>query len=182
MKLMGDASDQILQCEPDGLRKLLEESAPWPWSKEDYPHVLAHELATPLRAELGALASEPGASRRRDPWLDRTFGELFSHPDPPGPLLRQVKDFAKGQRTRNGHLPKEVATVLYYAAVAVALCKLSERITTLTDNELLTGFDWVLEREWIPEDLKPVLVDARRRLSREAGTLRPGFDGSTGNA
>lgn len=167
MKLMGDASYQILHCGSAGLRKLLDEEASAPWSKEDYPSILAHELATPLRAELGALPWTLSASGRQDLWLDKTFAELFGHSNPPGPLLREVKDFAKGQRTRNGHLPKEVATVLYYAAVAVARCRRGERITSLSDADLLKGIDWVLAREWIPEDLKVVLADARRRLIRD---------------
>ncbi|MHC1766925.1 MAG: hypothetical protein AB9869_21920 [Verrucomicrobiia bacterium] len=164
---MDETPDRILRCPTSRLARLLEDRPVSPWSPEDYEPLLAHELRTPLGDELDRLARDPALPTAEKAWLARSFAELFMHPEPPVFLLRQVKDFAKRQRVLEGYLPQEVATVLYYAAVAVALGKRGERISSLTDSELAKGIDWVLAREWVHRKLKGVFTDARRRLNDE---------------
>lgn len=167
MKLMDETPDKILRCPTSRLARLLEDGPVSPWSPEDYEPLLAHELRTPLRDELDRLARDPALPTADKAWLEKSFAELFMHPEPPVPLLWEVKDFAKTQRLLGGHLPQEVATVLYYAAVAVALCRRGERISSLTDSELVKGIEWVLARDWVHRKLKGVFTDARRRLGEE---------------
>jgi len=57
-------------------------------------------------------------------------------------------------------LPDEVATALYYAAIAAALIRCEERITDLDDASLRHGFQWGVEQPWGDEAVKSVLREA----------------------
>lgn len=165
---MDEIPNRILNCPTSRLARLLDDGLGWPWSPEDYEPLLEHELKTSLRDELDRLACDPALPTAEKAWLGKSFAELFMHPEPPLSLLREVKDFAKKQRVLHGHLPEEVATVLYYAAVAVALGRCDKRISSLTDSELAQGIEWVLARVWVHGKFRGVFLDARRRLSEES--------------
>jgi hypothetical protein len=61
-------------------------------------------------------------------------------------------------------LPEEVATVLYYAAIAAALLRHGQRISRVSDATLREGTDWVLEQEWVAGPLRGLFVDARSAM------------------
>src|SRR5688572_25842910 len=90
--------------------------------------ILRHQLDAPL-AEL-EFADAPAALPAADPGPPlQSFLDLMTHPSPPQLLLRRVKEWAKrGMEQHEGDdafpVPREVAGVLYYAAIAVALARL----------------------------------------------------------
>jgi len=86
-------------------------------------------------------------------------------------LLRRVKDCAKSAvRDPDAPLPDDVATVVYFVAIAVALTARGERITRLTDEGLRWGFEWSLRQTWVAESLRPLLTAGLDALDgQEAG-------------
>src|SRR5262249_18508201 len=106
------------------LTRLLELPAPPP-----EPGVLLRRLlSTPVPVDLRVL--EPETAEKLRSWADaqglilKSFGDLLAHPHPLLELLEFVKDFAKENRTdAESPLPREVATVLYYACIAAALAR-----------------------------------------------------------
>lgn len=109
------------------------------WPADELKSLLAQQL----QSNLPDLA--PGA----DPL---TLADLLHHPQPPLDLLRRVKDFAKFNRfDAASPLPPEVALLLYYGTIAVALIRLNQRITHLSDEDLRDGLAWVLRQPWVDE-------------------------------
>ena len=95
----------------------------------------------------------------------KSFGDLFAHPHPLVELLELVKDFAKEHRTdAESPLPREVATVLYYASIAVALVRCGHRITRHDDTTLRQGFQWCIDQAWVDEPVRNMLHEGMVRL------------------
>jgi hypothetical protein len=149
-----------------------------PWSDDDLAAILSHQLSVPCEAELGAtgqLAALPVAAGAPSASRPGTFADLFRSTDPPIELLRAVKEFAKATRTDpQFSLPREVAGILYSAAIAVALVRCNERISGLSDEGLQHGFAWAAQQPWVPDDLRAVFGEALKALRLdEFATDRP---------
>jgi hypothetical protein len=100
-------------------------------------------------------------------------------------LLGRLKTFAKrvhrslklGARVessramnrRDNAMPVEVAQVLYDLAGSLALCRCGSRIIGLSDERFRKNVDWVLKQPWIDTRLRPVLVEALKKLGRQPG-------------
>jgi hypothetical protein len=94
----------------------------------------------------------------------RTFEDLFHHPAPPIELLRSVKDFAKANRNHPARaLPNEIATLLYFASIAVARTRCGRRITSLGEKEILAGIAWALAQDWVDSRTKSLLREGVQR-------------------
>jgi hypothetical protein len=92
--------------------------------------------------------------------------DLFRHADPGVELLALVKDYAKALRADpEGVLPPEVASVVYYAAIAAALARYGERISDLDDHQLRAGLGWVVARPWVVDELRTLAQAAAEKLS-----------------
>jgi hypothetical protein len=128
--------------------------------------ILRHQLAVPLAVDLGDPAEEAKSALGSARILPMTFAELLHHRAPPVAMLQRIKRFAKARKSNpNGPLPEEVATVLYYAAIAVALKRCQQRITSMDDAALLAGCRWVLLQAWVDDDTKSIF---RATFPREA--------------
>ena len=148
--------------EPGSLASILEVG--WetgrPWGEGDLAAVLRHQYAAPLGCDLGTAGEDTGAG---PPAGIKTFGDLLHHPAPPVELLVLAKDFAKASRADpHAALPKEVAAVLYFAAIVVARRRCGARISQLRPEELRAGAEWVMAQPWVDP--------ATRRLFESAGT------------
>ena len=146
---------------PDALASMLEVDCAdgQTWREQELAAVLRHQMGAPLRVDLGTRDDETAA----------TFHDLLHHPAPPIELLVLANDFAKACRTGpRSALPKEVAAVIYFAAIAVARHKCGTLITQLSPEELRAGVEWVLAQPW---------VDRATRALFEQGTGQVGGDG-----
>ena len=97
-----------------------------------------------------------------------TFGSLLADPMPPTDLLVQVKDFAKINREHSDSaFPREIATMLYYASIAVALVRRGERITSLDNSGLRQGLAWASDQSWADQATRKIAEQASELLGHE---------------
>jgi hypothetical protein len=134
--------------------------------------VLQKLLNAPLPLELEAI--EPEAAVRIRAWIKglvpSSFAGLLHHSNPLLELLELAKDFAKDHRTDpESPLGREVATVLYYAAIAVALARCGARITRHDDATLQQGFQWGCQQSWVDEVTRELFREGLRCLDSREG-------------
>jgi hypothetical protein len=140
------------------------------WRPEEFGAIFRHQLTAPLVIDLGGLDARLGEKlaglRTPDGRPVATFGDLLRHPAPPVALLDLVKEFAKqSRRPGRAHLPPEVATMLYYLTLGVALCRHNHRLTRLDDSTLREGFSWASAQAWADDVTRELLGRAEDRLS-----------------
>lgn len=151
------------------LFNLGQADTPLPWNTRDLAGMLRHQLHQPLG---------PSPTKQDDGYATRPHLDLFTQNNPPLDRLRQVKDHAKSAPTpapgsgpgndkdanQAGELPRDVATVMYYAALAAARLhhgNTSEKpITRLDDAAFRVGLDWALQLPWLDPALKPLFSQA----------------------
>jgi hypothetical protein len=149
------------------------------WRPEEFGAIFRHQLTAPLRTELAGLA--PGLEEMlaglRTP-AGRpvtTIGDLLRHPAPPVALLGLVKDFAKAsRRPGRGQVPPDVATLLYYLAIGVALFRCGCRLTRLSDPVLREGLRWAGAQPWADEATRDLLGRAAACVSPDEPATAPG--------
>jgi hypothetical protein len=117
------------------------------WKDSDLAAILRHQLQSPL--------ARP---------VDPTFEEILFDPAPDPDRLRQIKDFAKSLRDDpDSGVPSEICHVLYYAAIASAQFRTSERLTSLTPDAFARGLTWTLTLPWLTQSLKQLFQQALER-------------------
>ena len=144
------------------------------WSADEVAAIYRHELTAPLHVELGALDAVTARRLKlvsaSNGLLLRSMGELLHHPNPPVELLAMVKDFGKASLDHpDSPLPREVAGVLYWSAIAAALVRAGQRITSLPDAKLRDGFNWTAQFAWLDEAGRALLRHAAERLETSGG-------------
>ncbi|NLX96012.1 MAG: hypothetical protein GXY83_07540 [Rhodopirellula sp.] len=131
------------------------------WERAEMAAILEHQLAAPLADDLGTVDPNlpvrlPNSSASQIPLV--TFRDLFHHPEPPVELLDLTKRFAKRCRTSpDAVLPVEIATLLYFLAIAVARFRLTQQISGLDDESLRGGICWSLEQPWLDDETRKLL-------------------------
>ena len=165
------SEDPIHHGDPSRLAALLGRAGePPPWGADDLAAILAHPLRAPVLFDLHRVPGPGGAAP--DPWADaaarqiHSFGDLLAHPNPPLALLVMTKAFAKTADAGDAPLPGEVASVLYFAAIAAALVRAGERITALGDRAIADGTAWALRQPWLAAELRPLFAQAQDQLDR----------------
>jgi RNA polymerase sigma-70 factor (ECF subfamily) len=135
----------------------------------DSAALLRHLLAAPLpfdddKADGDATDRTQGLSDGgARAW--RCLGELLHDPQPSLELLERVKDFAKDNGTDpESPLPREVATLVYYASIAAALARGGRRISRQDEGSLRWGFEWGRDQPWVDEATRAVLGEGLRAL------------------
>ena len=129
------------------------------WSAEELREIFCHQLAAPLTFDLTVIDQNISDTIRSlystKANCPESFGDLFAHPSPSLELLNLTKQFAKkcGQESEIG-LPKDVAAVLYLAAVSAALVHCGEQITETDRKSLKAKVDWALGREWLEQSIR----------------------------
>ena len=90
-----------------------------------------------------------------------TFAQLLTMSDPPLDLLRLTKEFAKNHLADPlSPIPSEIASVLYFGAIAAALAHHAQSITNLDEKGIRDGFDWALNQQWIDVQLHELFTSA----------------------
>lgn len=151
----------------DGLSRLLqlERDDESLWDASDLQAILRHQLDAEIEfdlTEFGGVAKETMASLAvaGGEAAARTFGQVLTGADPSLELLDMIRRFAKRCRTHGSDgIPEEVATVLYYAAIAAAKLRCRASISQLDDETLLFGLDWGLAQPWIAAPLKDLFAE-----------------------
>ena len=124
------------------------------WSEEDFAPMLQHQLAATVKVEL--MSNAPPSSSSMDSGTSPTLSlrDLLAAEKPPVELLRRLKEFAKSSiRQSDSSLPDEVATVLYFSAIAAAQLKCGEQISGLSADGLRHGYQWAHARTWLTPEL-----------------------------
>jgi len=126
------------------------------WRPGDAADALRHQLAAPLDAAAPAGPAGPPP---------RTYADLLMRDtDPPAEQLRRVKDWAKPFMSRDdGEVPREVAGVLYFAAILAARLR-RQRISGLPDDRLRQAALWALRLPWLDPGLAVVFQGAAALL------------------
>jgi hypothetical protein len=144
------------------------------WESGELGDVLRHQLAASFdtgddgHEQRFAVAGTTGATPMPRPAT--TFAALLSDPSPHVEALRRVKEWAKpAMQGYADDLPREVAGVIYFAAIHAALARAGQRITHLPDGTLRKGAKWALRRPWLDPVTEAVLREGLAHLS--AGTL-----------
>ena len=139
------------------------------WQPAELNAVLLHQLSAPVQFDLGRLDSDLarkiGPLCEAEQLLVRSFDDLFCHPHPPIELLTLTKDFAKANSSHpESPLPREIATLLYYTSIVVAMMRCRQRITKLSDDAIRHGIKWVLDQPWINDRIRSIFCEAREFL------------------
>ncbi len=141
------------------------------WAEHELASVFAHQLSIRLNDLFADTPTVPATNfldnaRQLTPPII-TLGELLLHPHPPLELLRAVKGLARS--STSGHtstIAAEVASVVYFAAIAAALVHCGQRITRSDNKTLLEGFRVALERPWLTEPVAQSFQTAVEQLGR----------------
>ena len=159
------SDEDLLKAAPQVLATLMNtEGDPrhGDWQPEELGEILQHQLDAPLLFDLGSVdgGSREPADGDNDAAEVRSFGALFNHPNPPLGLLRLTKDFAKMSDRRVANpLPAEVATVLYYAAIAAAVLRHEQWISRIGQQKFNDGVAWVLRQQWVVGSLRDLFLE-----------------------
>ncbi len=139
------------------------------WPVEEIRRVLRIQLGTRVRLALERAGIRPrravlALADHAHPPI-RSVADLLYHPQPPVQLLNSLKELAKDKREDPlSDSPPEVAVALYYAGIAAALTRCGERITTLRDDELRAGLNWVAKQTWLDDRLHGLIIRALTHL------------------
>ena len=147
------------------------------WRPDELAAVFRHQLSVPVQFDLAGLDPRLCEKVRllacSQGLLLKSFGDLFRHPNPPVKLLEMVKDFAKRSAlSPDGPLPREIAKVLYYSAIAAAILRCGRRITRLNDASLRHGLEWAIRLSWIDSDTRDLLKSCLDALSTSDGVKK----------
>lgn len=143
------------------------------WADEDLAPMLAHQLACRVEFERGSqgLESPDRAAPPADGNPALSFRDLLVAERPDLDLLRRTKDMAKAQHEELGsEPPAKISLVLYYLSILVARTRCGARISSLSDEQLGKGAQWVVAQPWVDEDT--------RRLCRQHLSLIRNAPGS----
>ena len=126
---------------------------------------LQQQLLGPLPwAVAGSSESRVGGETTAGGPPIRTLGDLLAHPQPPLELVKRLHEYGRTNREREDTVPKEVGTALYFGAIALALVRCGQRITSLRDDKIFEGIKWVLTQSWVDGSLRPPLKQAAKML------------------
>ena len=172
----GMAAPDVHKADPHRLARILalDSRAARTWKPEELSAILDHQLSAAVQFDLRGL-DEPAASKLRAltearGLLGASFADLLHHPDPPVELLQLTKLFAKACGSHpDSPLPREIAQVLYFVSIAVAMMRYETMITALGEDALRSGLTWVIDQPWVDEGTRSLCrrgfehLDARGR-------------------
>jgi hypothetical protein len=158
------------------LASLLEQGTPAEriWEAEELGAILRHQMSAPLRVDLVSLERGQAAKVRvlaeSQGLILKSFGDLLAHRHPPLELLVMAKDFAKASRiSPESAIPREVASVLYFASIVAAMTRCRVRISRLKNRELRAGIRWALAQAWLDEPTRALFQEGLGSLDAADG-------------
>ena len=158
--LMGEVLESDLQS-PEAMQESLQNllTIPIEFALNHLPQALGDKLRQ-------RSAASRVATHAQDAGIN-TFGDLLKHAEAPVAMLEFAKEFGKAvMQHKRTVWPTEVGQVLYYSAYAAALVRWRNRLGTLNKSELEHGFRQLGTQQWIGEELRALLKDARKCLAK----------------
>jgi hypothetical protein len=133
-----------------GLARLLDLQMPLSWSTQDAAAALRHQLAAPAMPELERIPAMEATLQhfyKNNPLpaeeRGRTFLDHLLRPAPDLAILELIKTFSRRVDEEEANPLRGIpARVLYFAAIAAALCGCDTKITQSKDEVLREGFFW----------------------------------------
>ncbi len=167
---MNHSSPETEKTDPASLARLFDgTSRDAPWQDEELKQVFRHQLTAPVQFDMAGFNPDWGERLRllaaAEGLLLQSFGDLFAHPHPPVEMLEMVKDYAKrSAASPRRHIPKDVARALYYLAIVSARLRCRQRISSLEDEQLIRGVQWLLDQPWLDDASKSLLSEGLAML------------------
>lgn len=107
----------------------------------------------------------------------RTTGELLLSAETAPVVLRIIKDDGKARaRAAGTRTARDVATTLYYAAIAGGIVYHGKRISEFPYDELAESFETLAAKSWMPPALVELFQRAGRISSRQGRADPPPED------
>lgn len=127
-------------------------------TNRDKADVLRSWLAQPLPLDKSQIEMLPAVLGRLCHTIgllaDETIATLLRDPSTDIALIERVKQYGKRSSTRaKSETEYEVATAIYYAAIAHALAFHGSRITSFSYKRLQTAFCRLTRESWISDEL-----------------------------
>lgn len=139
------------------------------WLPEELGALWRHQISSPVTFEsLERDWQGPGETQVNGTSPKRgglSLSEILFQPNPPLERLKLAKEFAKARRHRPSKgFPKEIARVLYFASIVVALLRRQRRITRLSNQDILTGVEWTITQAWLDQRTLGLFREAKEYL------------------
>jgi hypothetical protein len=150
-----------------GLGTDLPQGASAPDCDRDKAELLRGQLAESLPLDAGLAHMLPNiltmVCDKLRPFTGCSFGALLTDPETDLLVIETIKDLHKRQAeaAKSGPI-QEVATAIYYAAIASALVHHDVRITKLSYESLSKSFEGLAGSDWLPADLRQLLTEAHK--------------------
>ena len=168
----GDSSTAI--SDHESLQNLLDlEASPGnapSASDDEWAELLDDFLGSPIESALRLMSDPDGdgfeAARQAaaGSQIERLY-DVFNVSQPPLELLTALKRSARRTTHEEAErFPTEIAGVVYFSSIALALTRLGQRITRLEDDALRDGLRLTLARPWLNETVRSVLQSALDEL------------------
>jgi len=130
-----------------------------PWTAVELAALLRHQLRVSIEPEVERfLPALSGQTRQLCGSVTppiTTFLDALLHPESPLELLRIVKEVMKISPYHPDYpIPRETASVIYFAAIVVAQKRYQQSITNLTSENLNHAIEWVISQSWIDPDIR----------------------------
>ena len=162
----------VFKTDRDRLARLMDLGTRDLWQPAEFGEIWRQQLDSALEFDLSTRIREATttyekarATTRKAP---RTFRGLLGSARPPIALLKLAKDFAKSHaKGQNAALPRDIATMLYFACAAVALVRCGERITRLDDKKFREGVQWAIAQSWLDETSRGWFSAALKEIKSE---------------
>ena len=152
--------DQFASAADEALEALLRlGTADWnEWREEDLSAILHAQLHQPLSRLFHPMLGERTADVLALAGADiQTLDDLLHAATPSMQLLQLAKDYAKSApRHPHDAVPRDVAKVLYFAAISVAQ-RHGHRISSLTPTDVREGIAWACRLPWVDSRTKAAL-------------------------
>jgi len=142
-----------------------------PDAEQDRAELLQQHLAESLPLEAGVAHLLPDiltvVCEKLRPFTGCSFRALLLDPETDLTILETIKALHKKQAESIASEPRQaVATAIYYAAIASALVHHDVRITKLSYENLRPSFEELAQSDWLPTDLKQLMVQAHESCLR----------------
>jgi hypothetical protein len=173
------ATDIVSSSTPEQVAKLLQldQTTPEPWSPEDLPAMVRHQMSAPLEFDLGSVKLSQLEQKTITELLTgaagsgvKTFGDLLRSDKPPLELLKLSQKFFKQNvtSTSKGSPEQKVAYLFYLLSIVAARIRLGVKTSKLSDKELLKGIQSIVSRSWINDQVRELLEDGQRWIAPES--------------